>query len=299
MSTLLPRVVIVVRETEYDLLLARHATHAQAAFFLSTRGQSIARVQGRHQGFQQCMQRVTTAIPGRWRRTRVWRRDLDRFGFGPEDIVVVVGQDGLVANTAKYLQGQPVIGVNPDQERYDGVLVPHPPEALGDILASVARGRASVESRSMASAALDDGQRLLALNEIFVGVRTHQSARYRINFGGQEEEQSSSGLIVTTGSGATGWARSIHQERRSELPLPCPTDQLLAFFVREAFPSRATGTKITEGLIDRRRALTLISHNNDGGVIFGDGIEDDYLVFEYGQQVEIKLAHVTLQMVTP
>ena len=35
-----------------------------------------------------------------------------------EDIVVVVGQDGLVANTLKYLQGQPVIAVNPD--RSDG-----------------------------------------------------------------------------------------------------------------------------------------------------------------------------------
>ncbi len=286
-----------MRETEYDLLLARHATHAQAAFFLSTRGQSIADVQRRHQEFQRAMQRVTTSIPGRWRRTRVWRRDLDRFVFEPEDIIVVVGQDGLVANTAKYLQGQPVIGVNPDPKRNDGILVPHPPESISDILAMVARGRAKMEERAMAQAVLDDGQQLLALNEVFVGVRTHQSARYRINFAGQEEHQSSSGLIVATGSGSTGWARSIHQERRSAMTMPHPTDQQLVFFVREAFPSRATGTEITEGLISHDRVLTVISQNNDGGVIFGDGIEDDFLVFEFGQQVQIRLAQVSLQMV--
>lgn len=31
-----------------------------------------------------------------------------------QDIVVVIGQDGLVANTLKYLDGQPVIAINPD-----------------------------------------------------------------------------------------------------------------------------------------------------------------------------------------
>jgi len=297
-ATLLPRVVLVVRETEYDLLLARHATAAQAEFFLASRGQSIAEIQRRHQRLQRGMQQVTSSIPGRWRRTRVWRRDLDRFDFSPEDIVVVVGQDGLVANTAKYLQGQPVVGVNPDPEQYDGVLVPHPPEALADLLATVARGRGHAEARTMVSATLDDGQQLLALNEIFVGVRSHQSARYEISFDGQQEDQSSSGLIAATGSGATGWARSIHRERGSTTPLPRPTERRLVFFVREAFPSHTTGTALTEGILDEHQPLTVCSHNNDGGVIFGDGIEDDYLVFEYGQQAQLRPAETSLQLVT-
>jgi hypothetical protein len=48
--------------------------------------------------------------------------DLDRFLLDPEDIVVAVGQDGLVANVAKYVQDQPVIGVNPEPDRNPGVL---------------------------------------------------------------------------------------------------------------------------------------------------------------------------------
>ena len=52
------------------------------------------------------------------------RSFLPNFVFAPEDTVVTLGQDGLVANTLKYLNGQPVVGVNPDPERWDGRLLP-------------------------------------------------------------------------------------------------------------------------------------------------------------------------------
>ena len=48
--------------------------------------------------------------------------------------MIAVGQDGLVANVAKYLDGQTVIGVNPDPGRNPGVLVRHPPEATASLL---------------------------------------------------------------------------------------------------------------------------------------------------------------------
>lgn len=297
MSSRVPRVVVVVRETEYQLLLARHATHSQAAFFLRNRGQRIEEVQARHAAFESALHRVHGAIPNRWRQARVLRHDLDRFLFVPDDIVVMVGQDGLVANTAKYLDGQPVIGINADAERYDGILVPHAPELIADLLAMVAKGRASYEARSMAEATLDDGQTLLALNEVFIGVRTHQSARYRIRHAEREEQQSSSGLIVATGTGATGWARSIHSVRGSELPLPTPTSASLAFFVREPFPSIATGTSISEGIVSAGNRLEVVSHMNEGGVIFADGIESDFLTFDWGQEVSVTAAARTLNLV--
>src|SRR5688572_6063299 len=118
-----PRVVLVTRPTEYELLLRRHATRGQAAFFLETRGQNLIDVERRHERFGNIQSKVLGAVPSEWRRTSVGRTDLDRFLFEPEDIVVALGQDGLVANVAKYLRGQPVIGLNPDPESYDGVLV--------------------------------------------------------------------------------------------------------------------------------------------------------------------------------
>src|SRR6202035_353153 len=111
-----------------------------------------------------------------------------------DDVVVAVGQDGLVANVAKYLDGQPVLGVNPDPSLYDGILVPLSSDRIGKLLTPASRGEVALQPRTMVEAQLDDGQRLLGLNEIFVGHRSHQSARYDLAIGEKHEAQSSSGL---------------------------------------------------------------------------------------------------------
>jgi NAD kinase len=292
-----PRVVVVTRPTEYQALLERHGTREQARFFLETRGQDLQEVAQRHQRLEAALAVVSAAIPGRWRRARVDRSDLSRFVFGPEDVVVLVGQDGLVANVAKYLAGQPVLGVNPDPASYDGVLVRFPPEAVPDLLPAAAAGRARVQRRAMAAAVMDDGQRLLALNEVFVGHRTHQSARYRIGLASASEAHASSGVIIATGTGATGWARSIHRQRKETCPLPAPEDPALAFFVREPFPSVASATGIEQGLLTEGREIEIVSRMNEGGTVFADGLEEDRLDFSWGTRVRIALASERLHLV--
>lgn len=296
MASVVPRVVVVTRASEYELLLRRHATHAQAAFFLRSRDRSIDPVQAQHAHLAQGRATVMQALPSKWRRAVLSREELSRFVFEPEDVVVAVGQDGLVANVAKYLQGQIVLGINPNRSHFDGVLVRHAPSHVGELLHAAVRGTLPLESRAMVQAKLDDGQCLIALNEIFVGHRSHQSARYRLRFGDQEEHHSSSGVIAATGTGATGWARSIAQQRASKLRLPSPIDRACAFFVREAFPSIDTGTGLTEGLITDAHSLAITSEINDGGVLFGDGIESDYLDFAWGMTATLTLCPTTLRL---
>jgi hypothetical protein len=285
-----PRIVTVTRPTDYETLLGRHGTHAQARFFVESRGGSIDDAAERHKRREEALAALTRAIPVRWRRSRIDRADLSRFLFEPEDVVVVVGPDGLVANVAKYLEGQTVLGVNPDPGRYDGVLVHHAPQAVRDILPAVAAGRWPLSRHTMVEAVLDDGQRLLALNEVFLGHTTHQSARYRLRWRGYEERQSSSGLIVATGTGATGWARSIERQRKQELALPRPDEAGLAFFAREVFPSVATGTSLEAGRLAEGDALEIISEMDDAGTVFGDGIEDDRLTFPWGMRARVGVA---------
>jgi len=297
MGTSAIRAVVVHRATDYARLLANHATRGQAEFFLRSRGQDINAVEAEDQTIQLALAAVQAQIPARWRRATVERAELNRFLFEPDDIIIAVGQDGLVANLAKYLEGQLVVGINPLPARFDGVLVRHAPGAASQLFARIDAARdIAVEHRTMVEASLDDGQRLLALNEIFIGHRSHQSARYRISWDKHEERHSSSGVIACTGTGASGWARSINSGRAAPLALPAPADPRLAFFVREAWPSKATDASLTAGTCDAHHSLGIVSEMNDGGVIFGDGIEDDFLRFDWGRNVTVRVAAEALRL---
>jgi hypothetical protein len=295
------RVVLVVRKTPLELLRERHGTSSQARFYLESRGQQLEPYERGHERQQAALARVAQGLPPEQRRTRVEREQLSRFLFAADDLVVVVGQDGLVANVAKYLRGQLTFGVNPDPESFDGVLCRHRAEAVEDLLAWNRSGgdRYRVETRAMALARREDGQELLALNELFVGHQTHQSARYRIRHKGKEERHSSSGVICATGTGATGWARSIAEQRRLDRRLPAPEDDRLIWLVREPFPSVATQTKLDAGSCSRKQPLLLWSEMQQGGTIFADGIEEDRLEFLAGHRLEIRVADAALRLVVP
>ena len=156
---------------------------------------------------------------------------------------------------------------------------------------------------TMAESKLNNGQSLLGFNDLFIGTRSHVSARYDIALGDQQEFQSSSGIIVSTGAGSTGWLQSIYAGASSVVKalgghviepvnngrLPWDTAELI-YTVREPFPSKVTGTQLTFGVIDKHHPLTITSHMADNGVIFSDGIEADYLSFNSGATATISVA---------
>jgi hypothetical protein len=291
-STLAPRVVVVSRHSELDELLARHGTRGAAAYFLRQRGRDLDEVTARHEALRAALAEVGRAVPADWRRGHVERADLPRFLFGPEDIVVAVGQDGLVANVAKYLDGQPVIGVDPEPGRNPGVLVRHAAGAVAGLLRQSGIG----EQRTMVVARLDDGQELYGLNEVYVGHASHQSARYVLGTpDGDRERQSSSGLIVGTGTGATGWCASIARERAAAPAPPAPDDRRLCWFVREAWPSPATGVRQDAGLLAAGQEIELTSES-ERLVVFADGLESDAIELSWGQRVRVGVAERRLRL---
>lgn len=297
MSTLRPRVVLVTRETELSALLVRHGTRGQVEFYLSSRGQDFAAVETRDQIQSKAITAAKEAIPADWSFAQVERQDLNRFLFFPNDIVVALGQDGLVANLAKYLEGQPVIGVTPSSEIGEGVLTPHGVAALPDLLKRTGAGDMDAQFRAMVEAQLAGGDRLLALNELFIGHRSHQSARYDLQFAGEAEFQSSSGMIISTGTGLTGWARSIMTATDTTYAFDA-SDPKAVFFAREPWPSRNSGATLRSGLIEADAPLQVVSRMGEGGVIFADGIEQDFLGFDWGAEVDVHVADAQLKLVT-
>eukprot|EP00439_Symbiodinium_sp_Y106_P087453 s1_g55.t1 len=268
----------------------------EATFFLESRDQKIDEIEERDNLERQTINAARTCVPSEWSFVDLLRDDLDRFLFFPNDIVIAVGQDGLVANLAKYLEGQPVVGISPDARRTEGILTPHSVDGLGELLQEIAADNVSLAPRSMVKAQLGGGEELIALNELFVGHRSHQSARYVLNFDGAEEFQSSSGVIVATGTGLTGWAKSVMMATNKFVEIS-PDESSAVFFAREPWPSQISGCNVNSGKISQTTELHILSRINEGGVIFADGIEQDFLTFDWGVEARIGLAERQLMTV--
>ncbi|CAG9233329.1 Sugar kinase [Paraburkholderia tropica] len=296
------KVVLVTRRTRYEDLIARHHTLAQAKFYIEHLGADFSDYLAEHAAYARALELTVRALEDWGRYQIVDRSYLPNFIFAPDDIVVALGQDGIVANSMKYLDGQPLIGLNPEPGRWDGVLLPFEPPELGTVLADVARGRRPTQAVTMAEARLSDGQVLRAVNDLFVGPRTHASALYEIELGERCESQSSSGVIVATGLGSTAWIKSVvtgsigvsmavqgsretfrYEARSWDSPE-------LTFAVREPFPSRASKTELVFGQVSAAQPLRLRSRMPENGVIFSDGMESDYLRFTAGMEATVTVA---------
>jgi NAD kinase len=296
------KVVLVTRRTRLDELLARHQTLGQSRYAVERVGGDFDDYLLEHEAYGAARRAVMDVLVRHERHQVVDRSLVPNFVFAPDDVVVALGQDGVVANTLKYLDGQPLVGINPEPRRFDGVLLPFEPQDLARILGDVLADRRPAKSITMAQASLSDGQALLAVNDFFVGPRTHSSARYRLTFAGRAEIQSSSGVIVCTGLGSTAWMKSIATgsiaiaaslgmtadgARYEPLPWDSPA---LRFAVREPFPSRASAATLVFGTIDGGLHLSVQSMMGGDGVIFSDGIEADRLEFNSGVEARFSTA---------
>jgi NAD kinase len=304
------KIVLVKRKTRLEELIARYNTIDQAKFYIEHLGGDFSDYIAEDQTYKMSVSYAYNTLERFGRIQVVDREYVPNYIFGDQDIIVVVGQDGLVANTLKYLSNQLLIGVNPDPARWDGILLPFKVEDLKLIFQDVVKARRPVKEVTMAVAVLNDGQTMYAVNDLFIGQRSHVSSRYHIQLGNKEEDQSSSGIIVSTGLGSTGWLKSIftgatsvvnaaYSENISVQPeknLEWNSDYLL-FSVREPFPSKNSKANLVFGQVARGSVLKIRSQMPENGVIFSDGIESDYLQFNSGLMAEISVAEKTGHLV--
>lgn len=299
--------IIVKNKTRLESLIERFNTKAQAKFYIERLGGNFEDYEAEHEMFHASLSSLQTQLSKVVKYKLLDRSFMPSFIFSEKNVIVVIGQDGLVANTAKYSKGVPIIAVNPDKGRYDGVLLPFDSgDFIGGVEAVIA-SQYNAKTMRFAEAKLNDGQRLLAFNDLFIGASSHVSSRYKIAFGEKTEEQSSSGLIVSTVAGATGWLSSVFNmaygvagmfEKNLKLKRPRIKEDELLFAVREPFQSIRTQIGITAGLIKNKHSLTIESLMPSGGVIFSDGIEADFMKFNSGSIATIGLANETANLVT-
>ena len=299
--------IIVKNKTRLESLIERFNTKAQAKFYIERLGGNFEDYEAEHETFQYSLNSLQTQLSKVIKHKTVERVFMPSFIFSENNLIVVIGQDGLVANTAKYSKGLPIVAVNPDKQRYDGILLPFDTTNFIVGVENVMANSFQSKTMKFAEAKLNDGQRLLAFNDLFIGASSHISARYKISYSNNSEEHSSSGLIVSTPAGSTGWLSSIFNmaygvtsmfEKNLKAKRPKLKENELLFAVREPFQSIKTQTGITVGIINNQNSLIIESLMPTNGVIFSDGIETDFIKFNSGSIVTIGIAKETATIVT-
>ncbi len=300
--------IIVKNQTRLEALKARFNTKSQAKFYISNQGGSFEDYEAEDEVFHQSLNSLQSQLSRVIKYKIVERAFVPSYIFSQKNVIIVIGQDGLVANTAKYSRGIPIVAVNPDTKRYDGVLLPYRTSDFIGGVEDVISGRYHSRTVNFAEARLNDRQRLLAFNDLFIGASSHISARYRISYADRTEEQLSSGIIVSTQAGSTGWLSSVFNmaygvaglfEKDLQLKHPKLDNDKLLFAVREPFKSMRTQAGLTVGVIGNGYPLRIESLMPANGVIFSDGIESDYLQFNSGMVATIGLADETANLVIP
>ncbi|MEN9613795.1 MAG: hypothetical protein RLZZ347_102 [Candidatus Parcubacteria bacterium] len=300
------RVVIVTKPTPLDDLVRQHQTLGAARFVLESAGQSITGYEKEDRIYKDALLEIQRQIPNDLTVATVAREDLPNFLFRDDDLIVVCGPDGLFVNLAKYVDDQLVLTVNPDPSTVAGILMLFPPSEVGRLIAQIQAGKHQVERLPLLKATVDDEKAVWGVNDVFIGRKDHVSARYELSVGSQKEHQSSSGIIVSTGVGSTGWLRSVAtmlegllSEKQSHKlsSLPDATDLELVYVVREPFPSPNTGTKMVTGRVLPGKPLIAYSQMPRGGFIFSDGVIEKAIEWNAGSKVVVTVGDRYVQRI--
>lgn len=301
------KLVIVTRKTRMQELVERLNTRSQAKFYIEHAGGDFADYEREDDAYRSSLEVLRRSLEFEMPQQLVDRTLVPTFQFQKEDLVVTLGQDGLVANTAKYVMAQPIVAVNPEPERFDGILLPFLPDQARRAVAKVIAAKATIREVTLAEITLQDSQRLLAFNDLFIGARSHVSALYRISCGKKAEVQSSSGVLVSTGAGSTGWLSSVFnmvsgvssfRGGTAVEPVRMPwEDRRLVYVVREPFVSRHSQANIVTGMLESGQELVLESLMPSGGVVFSDGMEADFLQFNSGAIATVRAAEQRARLV--
>lgn len=299
------KIIAVTQKTRLENLIARYNTQGQAKFYIESHGGDFSDYLTEHETYKKAVSASLAVLCQFGRVTAVEREYIPNFIFGENDLVVVIGRDGLMVNVLKYLTTQKLIGVNPDPKRWDGILLPFSCNDLNKIVPETFKDIRPVKSVTLAYCKLSDGQIIYGVNDLFIGQKTHASARYKLSLEGRTEMQSSSGIIVSTGLGRTGWLKSIIAGAQGigrfcgkEPEISISNDfswnsDYLYFTVREPFPSTSTGTDIVFGKINKNSDMIIESCMPENGFIFSDGIENDCLEFNSGTTASIGVSDRT------
>lgn len=152
--------IIIKNKTRLESLIERFNTKAQAQFYIESSGGDFQEYVDEHERFYQSFVEVQTKLSKVIKNKVIEKEFVPSYIFSEKNLIIVIGQDGLVANVAKYSKNIPIVAINPDEERYDGVLLPFNVKNFLNGVNAVINEDFSSKKMRFAEAVLNDGQNL-------------------------------------------------------------------------------------------------------------------------------------------
>jgi NAD kinase len=229
-----------------------------------------------------------------------------RLASGKVHAVIALGGDDFLKLASQFVKDTPVLGVNSDPSFSHGVLLSTHIDQIQQVICALESGHYRIEPWARIQLTIDGHELSPALNDVVLGKRDfRQMSRHELEFRGERIIQRSSGILVASGAGSTGWFSSaglyLGREDRS-FPREAP---YLRFELREPQVRIATEDGIrsvslpphTEGTLLPGESLRITSLNDDDGIASRDSI--DTIPFQRGAVAEISLSSTPLNMIIP
>jgi len=207
------------------------------------------------------------------------------------DLIITLGGDGTFVKAANLIKNSLILGINSNPLSSEGALTSL---SITDLeqLKNIIHGKFQILERQRARITLNgkilDEQ---ATNEVYIGsISQFHSSRYKIKFKEKEEEQRSSGIIISTGTGSTAWFKSAGGKPFDS------SEKKLAFLVREPYSGeRLFKSSLLSGEILSGEKIIIESLRDFGGVL---SINDSIFDFNNGDIAQIELSDQPLRVVT-
>jgi len=214
--------------------------------------------------------------------------------FVGRDLIISIGGDGTVLNTAHYiLDNTPLLTVKSEGDSV-GALCKINASKFENTLQQILDDNFNLESWTRVEGKFGN-KTDIALNEIAVGQKYFNGmARYKIKFNKISEEQKSSKIIISTGAGSTGWYNNLEHSKG----VFDPRDQELRFVVSENI--RINNYELLSGKILPEQVMEITSLMDvDGSISFdGDGNKRMY-DFPIGKKLYVKISDKPLSVIVP
>lgn len=219
----------------------------------------------------------------------VERNSLTKEDVKNSKLVISFGGDNHFNYVSHFCDSNLVVGVNSDPERSVGAMTYFNVDSFEFFLPSLLNDDFEIEEWPRIEIEVDGKMiETLCVSEIFIGESDRVNmSRHILKLNGNEEEQKGSGIVVTTGTGSTGWYDSACRYIFSEGNKFGKTSKELRFVLTEPFNGKYSKYNMLNGVVKDGENLEIVSLSDSDAVLSIDSLK--VLKLKEGSKVRLKI----------